>query len=97
MVRDYWVYQKRQSATNQWALYIVKEFQRGKPSTTTLDFTVYCEDIGSPTHSLALYGLHYPSVNGYVDSLICEMLPYMEITAEDKRQLEESITWVLQD
>ena len=97
MVRDYWVYQKRQSATNQWALYIVKEFQRGKPSTTTLDFTVYCEDIENPTHSFALRGLHYPSVSGYVDSLICEMLSYMEITAEDKRQLEESITWVLQD
>ena len=97
MVRDYWVYQRRQSATNQWALYIVKEFQRGKPSTTTLDFTVYCEDIENATHSIGLYGLHYPNVSGYVDSLVCEMLSFTEVYAEDKLQLEESITWVLQD
>ena len=97
MVRDYWIYQRRQSATNQWALYIVKEFQRGKPSTTKLDFIVYSEDIGNATHSMSMYGLHYQSVSGYVDSLICEMLSFTDITVEDKRQLEETITWVLQD
>ena len=97
MVRDYWVYQKRQSAENQWALYIVKEFQRGRPSTLKLDIIVYCEDIDNATHSMGMYGLHYPSVGGYVDSLICEMLEFAEITAEDKSQLEESITWILQD
>ena len=97
MIRDYWVYQKRQSATNQWALYIVKEFRRGKPASVRLDFTVYSEDIDNATHSFMLNGLHYSSVSGYVDALVCEMLEYTEITATDKDQLEESITWVLQD
>lgn len=63
----------------------------------TLDFIVYSEDIDNAAHSMSMYGLHYPSVSGYVDSLICEMLSFTDITAEDKQQLEESITWVLQD
>ena len=97
MIRDYWIYQARQNETHQWAIYAVKEFQRGKPECTCLDFTIYSEDIGNPTNSLSFVGWHYPTVTGYVDALICELAAFTGIHAQDREQLEIEITRILQD
>ena len=97
MIRDYWIYQKRQSKTHQWAIYVVKEWQRGYPEATVLDFTFYSEDIGNATNSISFVGWHYPYAMGYVDSLIAEMVEYTEITAQDKEQLETEISRILFD
>lgn len=96
-IKDYWVYQHRQSDTVQWALYIVKEYVRGKPECTCLDVTIYSEDIDTPTNSKSFVGWHYDTVGGYVDSLICEMMEFTDITADDKQQLEIEILRILQD
>lgn len=96
-IKDYWVYQHRQSETVQWALYVVKEYQRGHPECTCLDFTIYSEDIGTPTNSKSFVGWHYSSVSGYVDSLINELMKFTSVNAQDKEQLEIEITRILQD
>ena len=97
MVKDYWVYQKRQSDTAQWALYIVKEFTKSKPETIILDFTIYSEDIPTPTNSKAFVGLHYDTARGYTDAITAEMNEFTGITAEDYEQIEIAITRILQD
>jgi hypothetical protein len=97
MVKDYWVYQKRQSDTVQWALYIVKEFTKYKPETVILDFTVYSEDIPTPTNSKSFIGLHYGTARGYTDAITAEMSEYTGITNEDYEQIEIAITRILQD
>lgn len=97
MIRDYWIYQKRQSETHQWAVYVVKEWQRGFPEATVLDFTIYSEDIGNATNSLSFVGWHYASVVGYVNELITVMLEYTDIHAQDKEQLETEISRILFD
>ena len=97
MIRDYWVYQERQNESSQWALYVVKEFSKGHPEATVLDFTVYCEDIGTPTDSISFVGWHYESVSGYVESLVCEMEEFTRMDLRDREQLERAIARILFD
>ena len=97
MIRDYWIYQARQNETHQWAIYAVKEFTRGKPECTCLDFTIYSEDIETPTNSESFVGWHYPTVSGYVNALIERLAYYTNVDARDKEQLEIEITRILQD
>lgn len=96
MIRDYWIYQNRQSDA-QWAIYVVKEFQRGKPECTCLDLTIYSEDIDTPTHSKSYVGWHYTTVSGYVNSILIELLEFCEVTKEDREQLEKEILRILAD
>lgn len=91
MVKDYWVYQKRDIPT-PWALYIVKEWDKRKPSeTTVLDFTLYHEDIPSPTHSISIEGIHSETVSGFVDECADFIAQHVGVTKEDKEQLRYSI------
>ena len=97
MIRDYWIYQARQNETHQWAIYAVKEFQRGKPECTCLDFTIYSEDIRNATNSLSYVGWNYPTVSGYVDALMSKLDAFTTVHAQDREQLEIEITRILQD
>lgn len=97
MIKDYWVYQERQNEGVQWALYIVKEYQRSIPEATVLDYTVYSEDIGNATNSKSFVGLHYDTVGGYVNTILTEIMEFNAITSQDKEQLEREITRILQD
>ena len=96
-IKDYWIYQERQSETTQWAIYCVKEFSRGKPEAVVLDFTIYSDDIPTATNSKSFVGWHYPTVRGYVDALICELMEFCSVNAQDKEQLDIAITRILQD
>ncbi len=95
-IKDYWVYQERQN-DNQWALYIVKEYDRRKPDATTLDYTLYSENIDNATHSTSKIDLHYDTVSGYVDELLSAIAEISSITTQDKLQLERSILSILTD
>lgn len=95
-IRDYWVYQERQN-DNQWALYIVKEYDRRHPSATVIDFTLYSEGIENNAHSVSKTGLHYDRVSGYVDEILAEICEFSTVTAEDKAQLEKAILAILND
>ena len=94
-IKDYWVYQKRDVPT-PWALYIVKEYdKRYHPEMTTLDFTIYHEDIPTQTHSKSFINIHEPTVSGYVERFVTEMIEYVQITSEDYEQLKRSIEDIL--
>ena len=93
-IRDYWVYQERQSDA-QWAIYFVKEFDRRKPDATTLDYTLYSENIDNATHSLSRVGLHFDTVGGYVDELLSQLVEISEVDSQDKHQLEKAILDIL--
>lgn len=96
MIRDYWVYQQRQSETAQWALYVVKEFTRGHPEATVLDITVYSEDIGNATNSISFVGWHYDTIMGYVNALALEMEKFTNVDLQDVEQLEKALTDIFQ-
>lgn len=97
MIRNYWVYQERQNEFDQWALYIVKEFDRRKLDATTLDITYYSEGIENETHSKSTIGNHYDTVGGYVDEIISVLVEFSSIAAQDKQQLEREILRILKD
>lgn len=97
MIRDYWIYQERQNELGQWALYVVKEFDRRKPESTVLDITYYSEGIDNATHSKSTVGLHYDTVAGYVDEIISILAEFSSIAAQDKQQLEREILRILKD
>ena len=95
-IRDYWVYQRRQSDTAQWALYIVKEYEPGKPDATCLDVTIYSEDYDNETNSKSFIGWKSKTVSGYVNNIVEELVNITMVTNDDYKQLEESITSILQ-
>ena len=95
-VKDYWVYQQRQNETNQWAIYVVKEFSRGKPEATVLDFTIYSEDIDTKTNSISYVGWHYSNAKSYTDALICEMVNFTSMNAQDYDQIKQAIERILE-
>lgn len=93
-IRDYWLYQKRDTPV-PWAIYFVKEYDRRKPAETMLDWTFYHEDIPTPTHSKSFVGLHYDTVSGYVDAITAEMAEYVSVTSQDYEQIERELYRIL--
>lgn len=94
-IKDFWVYQKRNTPT-PWALYIVKEYDKRIGSAATcLDFTLYSEDIDTPTHSTTHVGIHCSNVSGYVKTFIEFMSEHVYINDEDMEQLRQSIENIL--
>ena len=93
-IKDYWIYQKRNVPT-PWALYVVKEYDKRKPGMTTLDFTLYHEDVPNQLHAKSFIGLHYDSTGGYVNAVLAEIAEYTTINAQDKDQLYKSIEDIL--
>ena len=96
MIRDYWCYQKR-ADPEPWALHLVKEFDRRHPSATVLDFTLYSDKFDDPTKSVSRVGLHYDTVDGYVNAILGDLVEVTEVWAEDREQLERFILEVLTD
>lgn len=96
MIRDYWIYQKRDVQT-PWALYVVKEFDRRNPSATVIDYTLYHEDIDSATHSKSFVGLHYETIAGYVNDIVTQISEITEVHVQDLEQLNISIERILLD
>lgn len=94
-IKDYWIYQKRETPT-PWAIYVVKEFdKRGGKKAQCLDFAFYHEDVNNATHSISRVGLHYEDVRGYVDEFLSVICDYSSITNEDKEQLTKEIQDIL--
>lgn len=91
MIRDYWVYQRRQVQT-PWALYIVKEFDRRDYSkSVVIDYTFYHEDVGNATHSVSFVGLHYDTIKGYADAITATIAEYTSIDNQDYEQVRKAI------
>ena len=96
MIKDYWIYQRRNVPT-PWALYVVKEFDRRKPDATTIDFSFFHEDVPTATHSHSVVDLHYESTAWYVKQIVEVASMYVEVTDEDVNQLLQSIESILRD
>lgn len=94
-IKDYWIYQKRETPT-PWAIYVVKEFdKRGGKKAQCLDFTFYHEDVNNVTHSISRVGLHYENVSGYVNEFLSAIADYALITNDDIEQLSKEIQDIL--
>ena len=97
MIRDYWVYQKR-NVTTPWAIYVVKEFNpKNKVDDVCLDCTFYHEDIDSPIHAISCINWFYDTVSGYVAAARSVIETFAEFTDEDAAQLEKSFFDILTD
>lgn len=92
MIKDFWIYQKRQNPKGQWAVYVERETKRG---LMTIDFTIYSEAIDSPTHSINVQGLEYNSPVLLANAVIIELMEFIDVTAGDKAQLEKSFINIL--
>ena len=93
-IRDYWIYQKRDTPT-PWVIYIVHEYDRQNPKATQLDWTLYHEDIPTPTHSKSFVGLHHSTITGYVSEIAEEMAFYVAVTEQDIKQIEQELSYIL--
>ena len=91
MIRDYWVYQKRNVAV-PWAIYIVKSYTRERSwESTQLAMTIYSEDIPNEDHCMAFVGLQSKTVSGYVDMIAEQLSGFTTFTEYDRQQLEEEL------
>lgn len=97
MIRDYWIYQKRQSGTAQWAIYVVKEFYQDLPHRTCLDLTIYSEDIANETDSVSFIGWRFEKARGYAKAIADILEEFTEVTACDVEQIETEISRILDD
>lgn len=94
-IKDYWVFQKR-DVEKPWTFYIVKEYdKRAGKKATCIDYTFYHEDIPNTLHCDSEVCIHYDTVSGYVNHLICKILEYSTITSQDKKQLTDEIVKIL--
>lgn len=97
-IRDYWIYQERQNVDGeQWAIYVVKEYERGKKEFTCLDVTIYSEEIDSPTHSISFVGWQFDTVSGYVERTVQELCDFTIVHNKDVLQLEKAFTDIFFD
>ena len=93
-IRDYWVYQKRDTPC-PWALYIVKEYDRRHPEDTMIDWTLYHEDVPTPTRSKSFVCLHYDTIPDYVDAIAAELARFVDVTEQDLAQLDRALSDIL--
>lgn len=94
-IKDYWIYQKRDTPT-PWAIYFVKEYDKRKgKSATFLDYTIYSENIETPTHSKSHVGLHFDTIDEYVNAIAAELTAYSVVDSNDYKQLRDSIEDIL--
>lgn len=91
---EFWLYQKR-AVPKPWAIYIVKNYDRRDRSSATLDFTIFQEDIESPTHSKSFVGLHYPHARNYADKITCELADVGPVEEQDYSQVLREIERIL--
>lgn len=93
MQREYWLYQKRDVVV-PWALYIVKTYDK-RLKKTTIDWTVYHEDLPTKTHSKSFYGLQYTNPIDYADAISYELANFFEIEVQDYTQIRREMERIL--
>lgn len=94
-IKDYWVFQNR-NVEKPWTFYIVKEYdKRAGKRATCLDYTFYHEDIPNKLHCTSEVCVHYDTVSGYVNHLLCAILEVSNVTDQDKKQLTNEIVKIL--
>lgn len=96
-IRDYWIYQERK-VDEPWAVYVVKEYDKRHPEVTTLDYTLYHENIDEPTNAFSRVGVCYSYIGNYVNTIVNDLCSFgVEVTNPDYIQLERELTKILND
>lgn len=99
MIRDYWVFQEREThGIPPWALYIVKEYEN--PPTlenTCLDVTIYSEDIGNDEHCISFINWQFDCISDYTDEIQWHIEKFAPFTADDYRQVDKAIFKIFMD
>ena len=95
-IRDYWVYQKRDTP-KPWALYIVKEYDKRFPESVVLDYTLYHEDVPNATNAVSFVGLHYDSPTGYADEIMAQISEYAQPANQYYKQRLNAIARIIED
>ena len=96
-IRDYWVYQNR-NVEKPWVLYIVKEYDKrvGKQATC-LDYTLYHEDIPNSLHANSEVCVHYDTLTGYLNHLLCAIMEWSSVNHTDEKHLRAELSKILSD
>ena len=89
-IKDYWIYQRRDVPV-PWAIYVVKEYDRRKPDATSLDLTLYSEDIQSSTHSRSFVNIKHTRIDDYVHDIVLKLGEFANVTLEDREQLRRAL------
>ena len=95
-IRDYWVYQKRDTP-KPWALYIVKEYDKRFPESVVIDYTFYHEDIENATKAISFVDLHHDGPRGYADEIMATIREFSEVFDTDYRQVLNEIARIIED
>ena len=92
MIRDYWVYQERTTA-KPWALYVVKEFEKGNIliGDLTFDITLYQDDIPNGTRSHSVVGISGQNADDIVSQIGKVIAEHVEFTEFDRAQVKNAI------
>ena len=96
MIRDYWIYQERQNPGGQWAVYIVKEYEKGKPDSAMLDLTFYSEQIPTKTHTRSFVCWKFPTIADYTEAVIDVLEGFTIVDAQDRSQLNLAIARIFE-
>lgn len=93
MIKDRWIYQRREDVQTPWALYVIKEFT---PQSTfddlILDVTIYSEQIGNSDHMASFINWHYDSITGYVGRIANEITAFGgEFNFDDFQYVEREL------
>ena len=93
--KDWWVYQRR-AGVLPWALYIVCRYDRKKPKDTMeMDVSCYHETLDPPLCRKSWYGLHQDSMADFAHDVSDKISQFLEVTDEDRAQLERSFDYLL--
>ena len=93
-IKDYWIYQRRYTET-PWAIYVVKEYDKRKPDATSLDITLYSEDIPLDTHSRSFIDIKHSRIDDYVHDIALKLGEFANVTLEDRQQLRDELEDIL--
>ena len=100
MIKDYWIYQKR-NVPVPWALYIVKEHERGKRKVGDVEFdmTVYHDGIDNDLHAKSYVGIKASRVSELANAItdFIGEATGEEIYNSDVAQVTEALLDILAD
>lgn len=97
MQKHYWIYQQRQSESEQWAIHVVKNYQKGIRGFVSIDITIFSEDIQNSANSITLEGLKFQNPSSYVSAVASEITDFSSVTAMDRSQLEAEFSQIIKD
>lgn len=88
MIRDRWIYQKR-NATIPWAVYLIATDDRLTNKTKFVAYSIYSEEIGNGYNSLDAIDVIPELVLPEIETAICDFAS--SYNAEDHAQLEREL------